>query len=75
MAGQWSHKAKLKSLQAMENLIKRLNELGRNRFSGVVTLSFYKGSLSKKIKIEVTENLKLDENLIDTDGIKPNGTP
>lgn len=41
----------------------------------MVTLSFYKGSLSKKIKIEVTENLKLDENLIDTDGIKPNGKP
>ena len=59
----------------MENLLKRLNELCRNRFSGVVTLSFYKGSLSKKIKIEVTENLKLDGNLIDTDGIKPNGKP
>jgi len=37
-------------------------------------MSFYKGSLSKKIKIEVTENLKLDEeSLITIDGI--NGTP
>lgn len=59
----------------MENLLKRLNELCRNRFSGVVTLSFYKGSLSKKIKIEVTENLKLDESLNKVDGINPNGQP
>ena len=59
----------------MENLLKRLNELTRNRFSGTLTLSFYKGSLSKKIKIEVTENLKLDEHLTETDGINPNGKP
>ena len=59
----------------MENLLKRLNELARNRFSGTITLSFYKGSLSKKIKIEVTESLKLDESLTETDGINPNGKP
>lgn len=59
----------------MENLLKRLSELCRNRFSGTVTLSFYKGSLSKKIKIEVTENLKLDEILKENDGINPNGKP
>jgi len=58
----------------MEKLIERLSELTRNRFSGTITMSFYKGSLSKKIKIEVTENLKLDEeSLITIDGI--NGTP
>lgn len=58
----------------MEKLIERLSELTRNRFSGTITMSFYKGSLSKKIKIEVTENLKLDdESLIAIDGI--NGTP
>ena len=53
----------------MEKLIERLSELTANRFSGTVTLSFYKGSLSKKIKLEVTENLKLDESLIEVDGI------
>ena len=53
----------------MDKLIERLNELISNRFSGTITLSFYKGSLSKKIKLEVTENLKLDlEDLIKTDG-------
>ena len=56
----------------MDKLIERLSELTDNRFSGTVTLSFYKGSLSKKIKLEVTENLKLDEGLIETDGINPN---
>ena len=57
----------------MEKLIERLNELARNRFSGTVTISFYKGSLSKKIKVEVTEKLKLDESLTEMDGI--NGKP
>ena len=56
----------------MEKLIERLNELEKNRFSGTVTLSFYKGSLSKKIKLEVTENLKLDDSLIAVDGINSN---
>lgn len=56
----------------MEKLIERLNELEKNRFSGSVTLSFYKGSLSKKIKLEVTENLKLDDSLIAVDGINSN---
>ena len=60
----------------MEKLIERLSELEKNRFSGTVTLSFYKGSLSKKVKLEVTENLKLDESLIEVDGINPNaGSP
>ena len=59
----------------MDKLIERLSELTDNRFSGTVTLSFCKGSLSKKIKLEVTENLKLDEGLIETDGINPKGTP
>ena len=57
----------------MEKLIERLGELEKNRFSGTVTLSFYKGSLSKKIKLEVTENIKeLDESLIAVDGINSN---
>ena len=56
----------------MEKLIERLNELEKNRFSGTVTISFYKGSLSKKVKLEVTENLKLDDSLIAVDGINSN---
>tara|TARA_R100001530_G_scaffold133114_1_gene106148 strand:+ start:951 stop:1130 length:180 start_codon:yes stop_codon:yes gene_type:complete len=52
----------------MEKLIERINELARNRFSGTITLSFYKGSLSRKIKLEVTENLKLDESLSEAKG-------
>ena len=52
----------------MDKLIERLSELKDNRYSGTVTISFYKGSISKKIKLEVTENLKLDEDLIETDG-------
>ena len=52
----------------MERLIERLNELSGGNFSGTVTLSFYKGSLSKKIKLEVTEDLKLDESLLETNG-------
>lgn len=60
----------------MEKLIERLSELTRNRFSGTITMSFYKGSLSKKIKIEVTENLKLDdESLTAIDGINGNPKP
>ena len=59
----------------MDKLIERLSELTDNRFSGTVTISFYKGSISKKIKLEVTENLKLDEDLIETDGINPKGMP
>ena len=56
----------------MGKLLERLNELISNRFSGTVTLSFYKGSLSKKVKLEVTENLKLDDSLIAVDGINSN---
>ena len=56
----------------MEKLIERLSELTDNRFSGTVTISFYKGSISKKVKLEVTENLKLDDSLIAVDGITSN---
>ena len=59
----------------MDKLIQRISELEDNRFSGTVTISFYKGSISKKIKLEVTENLKLDEDLIETDGTNPKGKP
>ena len=56
----------------MEKLIERLSELEKSHFSGTVTISFYKGSLSKKVKLEVTENLKLDDSLIAVDGINSN---
>ena len=56
----------------MDKLIERLSELTDHRFSGTVTISFYKGSISKKVKLEVTENLKLDDSLIAVDGITSN---
>ena len=59
----------------MEKLIERLSELEKNRFSGTVTLSFYKGSLSKKVKLEVTENLKLDDSLIAVTGSTQTRSP
>ncbi len=52
----------------MDKLIQRISELADNHFSGTFTISFYKGSISKKVKLEVTENLKLDEDLTETDG-------
>ena len=59
----------------MDKLIERLSELTDNRFSGTVTLSFYKGSLSKKIKLEVTENLKLVDSLIAVTGSTQTRSP
>ena len=68
MDGLKNQRLNQKSRRLMERLIERLNELSGANFSGTVTLSYYKGSLSKKIKIEVTENLKLDESLSETTG-------
>ena len=39
----------------MDDLIRRLNKLKKDNYTGTVTLSFYKGNISKKIKLEVTE--------------------
>ena len=39
----------------MDDLTRRLNKLKKDNYTGTVTLSFYKGSISKKIKLEVTE--------------------
>ena len=39
----------------MDDLIRRLNKLKNDNYTGTVTLSFYKGNISKKIKLEVTE--------------------
>ena len=60
-------------MSSVKKLIERLSELSRNHFSGIVTISFYKGSLSKKVKLEVTESLKLDDSLTEIDGT--NGKP
>ena len=49
----------------MDDLTRRLNKLKKDNYTGTVTLSFYKGSISKKIKLEVTEvmNKSPKENL------------
>ncbi len=39
----------------MDDLIRRLNKLKNDNYTGTVTLSLYKGNISKKIKLEVTE--------------------
>ena len=39
----------------MDDLIRRLYKLKNDNYTGTVTLSFYKGNISKKIKLEVTE--------------------
>ena len=41
----------------MDELIRRLNKLKKDSYTGTVTLAFYRGSMSKKIKLEVTENM------------------
>ena len=40
----------------MNNLIRRLNKLKDDSYTGTVTLAFHKGCVSKKIKLEVTED-------------------
>ena len=39
----------------MDELIRKIIELKKDSYTGIVTLAFYKGNLSKKIKLEVTE--------------------
>jgi len=47
----------------MNNLIRRLNKLKDDSYTGTVTLMFYKGYVSKKIKLEVTENMHTDRKI------------
>jgi len=47
----------------MDNLIRRLNKLKGDSYTGSVTLAFYKGCVSKKIKLEVTENMHIDRKI------------
>ena len=41
----------------MDDLTRRLNKLKKDNYTGTVTLSFYKGCISKKIKLEIFKNL------------------
>ena len=47
----------------MDDLTRRLNKLKKDNYTGTVTLSFYKGSISKKIKLEVTEVMNKSQKL------------
>jgi len=47
----------------MDNLIRRLNKLKDDSYTGTVTLAFHKGCVSKKIKLEVTENTHTDRKI------------
>ena len=44
----------------MNNLIRRLNKLKDDSYTGTVTLAFHKGCVSKKIKLEVEDFLVMD---------------
>jgi len=44
-------------------LIRRLNKLKGDSYTGTVTLAFHKGCVSKKIKLEVTENTHTDRKI------------
>tara|TARA_B100000686_G_scaffold318578_1_gene368505 strand:- start:783 stop:953 length:171 start_codon:yes stop_codon:yes gene_type:complete len=47
----------------MDDLIRRLNKLKKDNYTGTISLSFYKGSISKKIKLEVTEVINKSQKL------------
>ena len=47
----------------MDDLIRRLNKLKKENYTGTVTFSFYKGNISKKIKLEVTEVMNKSQKL------------
>jgi len=46
----------------MDKLFKKITQLKKDNFSGTITLSFHKGSLSKMIKIQTTEDTEGDAN-------------
>ena len=52
----------------MENTIRKLRELEGSGYTGTVTLAFHKGSVSKKIKLEVIENT----HSVKKSNLKPN---
>jgi len=47
----------------LNNTIRRLRELEGEGYTGTVTLAFHKGTVSKKIKLEVVENTASVENV------------
>ena len=47
----------------MDDLIRKINKLKKDNYTGTVTLSFYKGSISKKIKLEVTEIMHKNQKI------------
>ena len=55
----------------MDDLTRRLNKLKKDNYTGTVTLSFYKGNISKKIKLEVTEVINKSQT-VNVDRTKTN---
>ena len=47
----------------MDNLVRKLNKLKDDNYTGTVTVAFHKGCVSKKIKLEVTENTNTDRKI------------
>jgi len=44
----------------MDKLFKKIGQLKKDNFTGTITLSFHKGSLSKMIKVQTTEDTQSD---------------
>jgi len=44
----------------MDKLFKKITQLKKDNFTGTITLSFHKGSLSKMIKVQTTEDTQSD---------------
>ena len=53
----------------MDKLFKKINQLKKDDFTGTITLSFHKGSLSKMIKVQTTEDTESDADNKNTYGL------
>ncbi len=53
----------------MDKLFKKINQLKKDDFTGTITLSFHKGSLSKMIKVQTTEDTESDADSENTYGL------
>ena len=53
----------------MDKLFKKINQLKKDDFTGTITLSFHKESLSKMIKVQTTEDTETDADSENTYGL------
>ena len=53
----------------MDKLFKKIGQLKKDNFTGTITLSFHKGSLSKMIKVQTTEDTESGASSENTYGL------